>query len=406
MTAATDVTAVPTRVPWLALVSMLLVQAFVTMAAYSMSVVAPEVAAELGIEGSTIGLYTSLVYGFGMLSAVGSPGFIRRFGAIRMCQFSLLVASAGLAVAAFGPTALIVALSALVIGSGYGVPAPSSSHVLAKRTPPRAMNLVFSARQTGVPFGGMFAGLILPPLLLVIDWRTALLVEIIPCLVLLVLLQGMRRDYDADREPERPLATRGILGPLRLVVENREIFRLSVASFTYSGAQLCFGAFMVVYLNERIGYSIVAAGWALASFQIAGVVSRLIWGWLADHYISPRVLLGILGLVMAAAAILFGQFAQDWPVASILAVAALAGATGSGFTGLAFAEYARLAGPARVAEGTGAGASIMFFGVMLMPGLFSGTIWLSSSYAVAFAGVAALAAMSGLVMLAPGSDRG
>src|SRR5690606_31929635 len=108
MTAATDATIVPTRVPWLALVSRLLVQAFVTMAAYSMSVVAPEVAAELGIEGSTIGLSTALVYGFGMLSAVASPGFIRRFGAIRTCQFSLLVASAGLAVAAFGATALIV----------------------------------------------------------------------------------------------------------------------------------------------------------------------------------------------------------------------------------------------------------------------------------------------------------
>src|SRR5699024_5947445 len=129
-----DSAVIPTRVPWLAMISMLLVQAFVTMAAYSMSVVAPAVAAELGIGGSTIGLYTSLVYGVGMLSAVGSPGFIRRFGAIRTCQFALLVASAGLAVAAFGQTALVVALSALVIGSGDGVPAPSSSHVLAKRT--------------------------------------------------------------------------------------------------------------------------------------------------------------------------------------------------------------------------------------------------------------------------------
>lgn len=387
------------EVPVVALAATLAVQTLCTMAAYSMSVAAPEVAAELGIPGATIGLYTSIVYGVGMASAVFSPGFIHRYGAIRVSQYCLLTAIAGLVVAALGGTVALVASSAVAIGLGYGATAPSSSHLLAKRTPPHMVNLVFSIRQTGVPLGGVCAGLAVPPLLLAVGWRGALLVEIVPCLALLLLLLLLRREFDADRDPARPLFREGAFRPLRLILEDAALRRLSIISFVYSGAQLCFMAFMVVYLTGRVGLDIVWAGRALAVYQVSGVLSRVLWGWLADRWVPPKLLLGGLGLLAALAAVLTAAFAPGWPVAAILAVCVLAGATASGFTGVAYAEYARLAGPGRTADATGAGAFAMFFGVMLLPSLFSLAIALTGSYATAFEAVAVASGASGLLLL-------
>ena len=389
------------RIPVLPLLATLLVQALCTMAVYSVPVVAPVVAVELGIPAGTVGLYAASVYGLGMASALLSPGFVHRFGAIRVSQVCLLTAMAGIATAALGGGAGAIALSALVIASGYGATAPASSHLIVKRTPPELVNIVFSIRQTGVPLGGVGAGLIIPPLLLWIGWREALLLQLLPCAVMMVALQLVRADLDADRDQGRPVFREGAFRPLRLIIEDGELRRLSLAAYIYSGAQLCFGAFLVVYLTGHVGLDLVRAGQALASYQISGVCSRIALGWLADRFVSPRLLLGSLGVVMATAAVLTGMFAADWPFLLILAVCMLAGATASGFTGIAYAEYSRLGGPGRTAEATGAGAFAMFFGSMSLPAVASVAISLSDSYTLVFDAVAVAAAASGLFLLVP-----
>jgi hypothetical protein len=102
---------------------------------------------------------------------------------------------------------------------------------------------------------------------------------------------------------------------------------------------------------------------------------------------------------MAAAAVVAGFFGPDWPLPAILAVCAVAGATASGFTGLAYAEYARIGGPSRAAEVTSVGAFSMFLGVMVMPSLFSVVIGATGSYAAAFNAVAVLAVLCGMALL-------
>lgn len=397
MTAETG--AKPAAFPHGALYGTLAVQTLCTMAAYSISVAAPEVAAELGIPGSTVGYYISMVYGFGMISAIASPGFIHRFGPIRINQYCLLTAMASLLVAALGGTVALIAFSAFVIGTGYGATAPASSYILARRTPPKVVNLVFAIRQTGVPLGGVLAGIVVPPILLAAGWRNAFLAELLPMAMLLILLQWLRREYDSDRDPTRALFPGGPLRPLRLVAEIPELRLLSVVSFVYSGAQLCFGAFMVVYLTDRAGFPLVAAGLALAVYQVAAVTARIVLGWVADRWMSPRVLLGGQGVIMAATAVVTGFFSAEWPLAGVLGVCAVAGATASGFTGLAYAEYARIGGAARAAEVTSVGTFSMFLGVMVMPSLFSVVVGATGSYAAAFDAVAVAGLLCGTALL-------
>src|SRR3546814_17602769 len=102
---------------------------------------------------------------------------------------------------------------------------------------------------------------------------------------------------------------------------------------------------------------------------------------------------------MAAAAVVAGFFGEHWPLWTILTVCAVAGATASGFTGLAYAEYARIGGPARAAEVTNPGAFSMFLGVMVLPPLFSVVVGATGSYAAALDAVAVLAGLCGDALL-------
>jgi hypothetical protein len=81
----------------------------------------------------------------------------------------------------------------------------------------------------------------------------------------------------------------------------------------------------------------------------------------------------------------------------------VAGATASGFTGLAYAEWARLGGAQRT-EATGLGSGLMFTGVMLMPSAFSVVVTFFDGYGFAYAVVGALAAISGFLLLAQRSS--
>jgi predicted MFS family arabinose efflux permease len=390
------------EIPYMPLFATLFVQALATMSAYSIPAAAPAIAADVGVDGARVGLFISIVYGVGIFSAVLSPSFVHRFGAVRVSQVILVCTIIMLLTAALGGTAGAIALGGVLLGFAYGATAPSSSHLLISRTPVRLRNLVFSIRQIGVPLGGVMGGLLVPPLVLGFDWQTALLVQLGPAILLLVLLQAMRTEYDADRDVARALTRGNALAPLRLLVELPEVRTLCIAMFCYAGAQLCFIAFMAVHLTSMAEMSLIRAGQALAMFQVAGVISRPIWGWMADNVISARLLLALHGIVMAGTALAAGQFGADWSYALILLVCAVAGATASGFTGIAFAEYARIGGPGRTAESSGLAAAMMFLGVMSMPAIFSVMIASGQSYGVAYGAVAIVTGLSGLMLLRRG----
>ena len=384
-----------TGIPYVALMAGLFVQTLVTMGAYSVPAAAPAIAADLGVPGERVGVFISMVYGMGMVSAVFSVSFIHRYGAVRVSQFILLAGIGLCLAAALGGTVAALGLGAILLGFGYGATAPTSSHLLMKRTPVNIRNLVFSIRQIGVPLGGVLAGLTVPPLVLAFDWQTAMAVQIVPAVLMLLWLQSIRREYDADRDPARAVSARGLVEPLALLKAIPEMRAMALMGFFYAGVQLCFVSFTSVHLYNQAGFDLVAAGAMLAAYQISGVVSRPIWGAIADRWLPARLMLVAMGFVMAAMAVLAGTYSEAWPFAGIFAVSVIAGATASGYTGLAFAEYARIGGTENAAASTALGASAQFFGVMILPTLFSVMVS-AGGYALAYDMVAAMAVFAGV----------
>ena len=371
------------------LIATMAIQALVSMAVFAPPVIAPAAHDDIGFPASWVGIVTALTFAAATFGALFSGGVIARVGALRMSQLSLLLCGSGIALIA-SSNAWLIALGAMVMGLGYGPVTPSSSAILADRTPERIRSFIFSLKQTGVPIGGALAGAIVPALIVAFGWRTSALTVGLACAALAAAIQPYRAVVDLAQHVDRPKKPASLLEPLRLVLAHPRLREMAFASCTYSGMQACLSTFLVVYLTQRIGFSVPVAGAVLATAMTAGIIGRISWGVVADKGVRPRTLLGILGVTMSVGAFLTATFTGTWPLAAVFAVSFAYGATAIGWNGVYLSEVARIAPPGKAGAATGASLAMTYAGVVALPTLFWLIVILGSSYAAAFAAAGGL----------------
>jgi MFS family permease len=373
------------------------VQALASMAMIAPSVMAPVAAAELGVSPQGIGWFVALEYLFAMLSGLACGALIRRFGPVRVCQISVCLAAAGLA-AGTGALLPVVFAAAGLIGFGYGLVNPVSSQILASAAPPRMMSLIFSIKQTGVPVGGALAGALVPPLVLALSWRWSAAVVALLCLSLVLAIQPVRA-ADIAAQPDGTGSAADFFAPLAMVFANPPVLELAIVSMIFGSAQLALIAYFVSYLNLELGYGLVAAGLIYSSAHAAGIVGRIAWGAVADRWLSPRSMLGLLGVMMAFSGMGVAGFNADWPLSAIILVSTLFGASAVGWNGVYLAEVARLAPHGRVGAITGGTQFFTFIGAFAAPPLFGFVVGLAGNYGKAYLAFCLLPALAGLRLL-------
>ena len=371
------------------LATTLAVQALVSMAALTAPVLAPEAASALGIPATLVGVFVALIYVGAMLSSLASGNLVVRYGAIRVSQVCLVLCGAGLALAALGSPALMAA-AALLIGLGYGPVTPASSHILARTTPAHLMGFMFSLKQTGVPLGGALAGALVPGFVMLWGWQGAVLAVCAACVLMAVLAQPTRAGFDADRDPARRISLSGVFRPLALVFAYPRVRDLAICTFFFGAMQLCLTTYLVTYLTTAYGMPLVTAGLVLALTQGAGVGGRLVWGLVADRWITPRRLLSLLAFAMATASLLTAAFSPHWPLVAVIAVSMIFGATAIGWNGVYLAEVARLAPEGQAGVLTGGTLFFTYFGVVAGPPAFAALVEASGSFAAGYAAIGAV----------------
>jgi len=374
------------------------VQSLVTMTSLTVSIYAPQAARDIGIAPAYIGIYASLTYVAAMLGSLVAGGFILRYGAVRFSQAAMLLCAAGLAICVGAHWSSFL-VSALVLGLGYGPTTPASSHVLSRHTPARMWSLVFSIKQTGVPLGGVLAGLVVPFLLLYYDWRTVSVIVALTVVTGAVALQFWRRRFDIDLKPGQPLVRGNVIGPLRLVFSRPALRLLAVGTFFFSATQQSYIYFLVTYLETAVGWSNRDAGFALSILGISAVVGRIAWGAIADASGRSRQILGLLALGMGLATVASALFTREWPAWAVYAVCAAFGATGAAWNGVYLAEITRSVAPEEVGHATGGGLFVTFAGVVVTPPLFGFSIDLCGGFGPGYAVLAAVSLIIGLRFL-------
>jgi len=371
-----------------ALLATTAIQAAASAAVLTLPAVAPLVAADLRLPTSLVGSYLSLTYVGAATAALVGGAAVLRVGALRLSQLSLLACALGLLLGLV-PVVLVVALSAVVLGIGYGPITPASSHLLARTTSPARMGLTFSIKQTGVPAGAALAGLTVPPLALAAGWRIAVAAIAVLAVLITLAAQPLRDRLDSDRRRDARFSLAHFLAALRLVAVTPALRTMAAVSFVYAGLQMCVSGFIVAYLAEEVGLSLVTAGVGLTVANVAGVVARIGWGTFADRVLPPRATLALLGSLMAASSAATAMFSAAWPLAAMLVVIAALGGTAIGWNGVYLAETARVAPAGQAALATGGCLFFTYVGVVCCPFLFGLLQRASGSYALCFAAAAA-----------------
>jgi MFS family permease len=363
----------------------LFVQAASAAAMVAPTVAAPLLLQRLGLGTAAVGVYIALVYLGAMAATQLGPACVRRWGAIRTSQLALLLSGLGLLLLT-RPDARAVALGALIGGLGYGPITPASSQMLSRTTDPRHFALVFSIKQTGVPLGGVIAGLLVPPLA---GWGgvdAALLAMALLCALAAASAWPLRTALDHDREPQSAWpALRRLAEPMVFVARQPSLRSLAVVSFVFSMVQVSLTSYLVSFLEGERGWTLVAAGAALAAAQTAGVIGRIGWGLLSDRGLGARRTLLLLGAVSLTCGAALPLLPPTGAPALLLVLLCLYGATAIGWNGVYLATVARLVPMADAARATGGTLFFTFLGVLVGSPLFGALGTALGSLAWAFA---------------------
>lgn len=375
-----------------------MVQALGTMSVLTIPALAPAVARALQVDTSLIGYQVAVVYFAAMISSLLAGALVARSGPCRTSQVSMVLNAIGCTLASVPHLATII-LGSLVIGSAYGLINPAASELLMRHGPPARRNLIFSIKQTGVPLGGMAAGLIGPRVALGIGWNAVLWGVAAACIAVAVASQPSRAALDRHRIKAaeiNPLS----FDSLRIVAHTPALRWLALSSFCFSAVQLCLIAFLVVLLVEEVGLDLVTAGAILAAVQVFGAIGRVLWGSVADYVRNGLAVLFGLALLMAGAAafvaLLAGNLGPIWINLAFLVL----GLSAVGWNGVYLSEVARLSPRGTVSAVTGSAMFFTFTGVVFGPALFSILHGILGSYTKSYGLLVALSLVGGLLVAA------
>ena len=377
----------------------------------SLPIIAPLLMAGAGLAPERIGNISSLnSLGTVLFLMFGAPVLLR-LGPIRSLQMGALLAVAGLALAASGYWPLLI-VAALLMGAGYAPSPPAGSKILAATAPPDHRTLIFSIKQAGAPAGGALAGLILAPVAAIWGWSAALLVSIALGLAACLVISPVRLLLDGERDSTQKIGLRQLFhpthvaAPFHLLGQSPTMLSVTALAFSFAAVQGALTSFSITYLFTGLGLSLEQAGFAFACMQVAGVVARILLGWLADRTGRPAHNLTVQAFCAAVMMWFFAGLPVHPALWGTSLICAGTGFLAASWNGIYMAEIARLSPPDRITEVTSSSTVVTFLGYIVGPSLYSLLVTIWGGWRMPFLVIAAQLAVMALVQTVVLARRG
>lgn len=380
---------------FIVLASTTLVQAFCSAAMLAVPTLAPQLAESLDLPIALIGLQMSVLYGIAMLVSAQAGAWVKRKGGCRISQHAMLLVVLGCLMIA-GSSPLTLLLGTVALGLSYGLTNPAAAHLLTRFTTPHRRNMVFSIKQTGVPLGGMIAGICAPPFAHRFGWQWAFVGLALLAGLTSIVLQRWRTGWDDDR---RPGHRSGGFSSLKVLHSSPPTLWLGLTGCCLAAGQLSLLTYLVAYMVEDLLITLVTAGLVMSAVHFAGVCGRIAWGAIADKVGSSLVVLSCLAVAMAGLFMSTTLIDADWPRWIMVTVFVALGATAVGWNGVFLAAVAQRNAPDTVSDATGAVLVLTYLGVLIGPSSFALVLSTTGSFGLSFLLPAAFSVLA-LVCLA------
>jgi MFS transporter, ACS family, hexuronate transporter len=369
---------------WVMVGVLWLVHALTYMNISSLGILAPFIKEEFHLSSFQIGFLISALSIGSSLSQMPA-GLLTDFTGVRR-MLTLAIGSIGVLLVLFSlaPSYEIALLIILIHGAATGIVGPATSKSVLDWFPSAGRATAMGVKQTGVNFGGIFAGLLLPALAIALSWRRGLLAVGLVEAVLAFLIYRLAKESPLRADvPPGPLAWKKILH----MAMRRDMLILGGISFCFMASQFCFSTYLILFLTQEMHYSIVRAGqWFAISFLV-GAAGRILWSLASDYWLAGRRkgVLGLIALILFLSSLALGTISLVPVVSPLLAVAMLAfGISGIGWNAI----YLTLVGESVDMESTGLATGVGYFygflGSLIAPPLFGLVVDTTDAYGYAW----------------------
>lgn len=252
---------------------------------------AVEITEELAFGTVGLGIAVAAVRAAAAATSLSVGVLSDRLGAIqtlRLAAAAAIVSTAGIALAADS----LQMLTAWLAVAGFGIACchTGANRLLSKAVPPHRQGVAFGIKQSAPPAATLLAGLSVPAIAAVADWRWAYGCAAVVSAVMIV---AIGRRPDPKRTDQGRRKGRAQLG------HRKAILLLNGAFFCGTGAAV---ATPVFYVDAAVqaGSTPAFAGGLLAAASAATILTRLTCGFVSDRIRSGHLML-CAGLLVTGA---------------------------------------------------------------------------------------------------------
>ncbi|MBA4423258.1 MAG: hypothetical protein C0390_09195 [Syntrophus sp. (in: bacteria)] len=355
---------------WLIVGILWLVHAIAFMNISSLGILAPFIKEDFHLSSFQIGFLISALSIGASLSQMPA-GLISDFAGVRL----MLTAAVGLlgfflVLFSLAPFYWIALMILLIYGGANGIVGPATSKSVLDWFPTVGRATAMGVKQTGVNFGGIFAGLLLPVLTISLSWRHSLLaVGLVEVALAALIYKLLKESPVRSVTPQAPIAWKKILHMAR----QRDMLILGAIAFCFMASQFCFSTYLILFLTQEMKYPLVQAGWWFALSFLIGAAGRVLWSLASDYLFAGRRkgVLRMITLILFFSSLALGLISFFPAFSPLLLTAILAfGISGIGWNAI----YLTMVGESVEKESTGLATGVVyafgFTGSLICPPLF------------------------------------
>lgn len=355
---------------WVIVGVLWLVHVLAFMNISSFGILAPFIKEDLHLSSVQIGFLISALSIGASISQMPAGLIVDFAGVRRMLTLAMGLIGLFLILFSLAPSYWIALTILLIYGMANGMVGPAASKSVLDWFPAVGRATAMGVKQTGVNFGGIFAGLLLPALAIFLSWRHSLLAVGILEVASAAVIYGLLKESPVrSDQPRPPIVWKKIL---RMVMD-RDMLILGGIAFCFMASQFSFSTYLILFLTREMKFSIVKAGQYFALSFLIGAAGRVLWSMASDYFLSGRRkgILRLIALILFFSSLALGMISFYPALSPLLPVAVIAfGISGIGWNAIYLTMVGEAVGKESTGLATGVGYSIGFLGSLTCPPLF------------------------------------
>jgi MFS family permease len=285
----------------------------------------PLIGKELGLTYTQIGFILTVQHVVGAIANLPGGAVVDAYGKKGfLLVLALVWIGVPYAVMALTHSYGVLLVCMALVGIGNNIWHPAAIPTLAYRYPDRK-GFVLSLHGMAGNLGEALAPLAIGALLTVFSWRTVVVLNVVPGVVMAAMILVMLGAFsvakshdpnDINAKAAQPWSARKYMADLGSLLRNKGLMMVSLSAMFRTLTQVGLLTFLPLYLANELGYNLFIVGVCMAIIQIAGFAASPVAGHLSDKWgrrkvvMSSMLLTGvtIAGMVLAGNSVWFVVF--------------------------------------------------------------------------------------------------